>query len=460
MKKSMNKLILIFVVMCILTLPLIGCGNTDVYENDTQTDEENNEQNLTAGVYTEPLTGAIITIPGVLVYQTEINGQYGKGIMFKDVEDSPSITLSITVDEIYVDTIDEAYEEFGFNVDFFNTKLGKYTENYFMAFTKSDTLGEIDYTYDWVCLLTDGSVLHLTLDAMDNDPAMVVQEINIDFNDAVGELGLVSIYNRSEYKGSSPVVGIWENAESGDWFDCAGGLLFSIYDKEGNIIDCGIYDDFLDSLSGCSQSYSVDVNDNGLSIDGFDGVFSKKQELGVIPYDIPGGIPCEGTQASGESSGEVSEYLGKWENDTISCKLEINRGGINIYEGSGSYSNDSYTLTDQGNIKLSDGTIVMVDDNGGLKIEGLNGIFYPEGEKESVYVPYIGHWDNDEIEQYIWLQDGGAYSYQVSGSGIGGSTWSVEGKGILTIGGDEAHIDEKGNLVIDGCDGVFIWQKE
>lgn len=464
----MKKLKLLIASLLVFMFMLTACGSEysdnsmDNEYSDSSIDNEYNEDENTVaegeivGIYTEPLTGARITIPENLKYKTETTGQYGKVIKFMDKESYPSVQMDIKIEEIYVDRIDKAYEKLGFSWPMSGSRLMAYTENYFMVFTETEFFDTTSYEYDWVCLLTDGSVLHLNLTPQSKSE-MLARWIEIDFTGAKGEIGLASIYDLSQYEGDSFVAGIWENTENGYWFDCSGGLLFSIYDGEGNMIDCGTYDSVFENLSGQEeQIYYVHAEDGGLSISEFDGIFQLKQTLGIIPGEIPGGIPCEGTQA-GEASGELSEYRGKWENDTISCRIEINRGGINFYENYG-YSGDSYRVTDEGELALSDGTLIRVQDDGGLTIDGYKGVFYREGEKESVYAPYLGQWYNDVAGQKIWLQDGGGYSYDVGESGYGGSVWSVTGKGTVNIGDDSAYLDEDGNLVIDGYDGVFVLQ--
>ncbi len=464
----MKKLIVLMALMCVCTLPLAACGSDygSDYDSTFDTneieslpddlDDVDNEDEM-PGVYTEPLTNAVITFSDMLEYKTDNYGQYGTGVLFTDTDGYPTFSLYIMVDEIYADRIDDAYEKLGFSSDFDESTLLAYTGNYLNVFTKSEFFESTTYTYDWVCLLTDGSVLHVTLTSEQSDPAMLAQAIGIDFNGATGELGLASIYDRPPYEDSSPVAGIWKNAENDYWFDCSGGLLFSIYDGEGLLIDCGTYDSFWETLNGQNdQSYGVWQEDGSVIIDGFDGVFQPEQTLDVIPGDIPGGIPCEGTPAEG-ASGKVSEYRGEWENDTTSCSLEINRGGINIYTGS-SYSSNSYTVTDEGALELSDGTMIRIQDDGGLIMDGYSGVFYRAGEMENAYAPYLGQWFNDETRQSIWLQDGGGYAYSSGESGFGASVWSVTDIGTLNIGGDAAYIDGDGNLVIEGQDGVFVMQ--
>jgi hypothetical protein len=427
----MKKFIIFIAILCVFTLTLTACGSegssTDnSIDNEYKEAENGVSKEETPGIFTEPMTGAEIAYPGILTCKTDYYGQYGKGVTFTDLEGDPTIQLDIIVDEIYADRMDDAYEKLGFSGGMSDAKLMAYTENYVKVFTESEFFDETTYTYDWLCLLTDGSVLRVTLAAEQKDPVLLAQEISIDFNAAEGELGLASIYDLPPDEGSSAVAGIWKNAENGYWFDCSGGLLFSLYDAEGNIVDCGTYDSFFESLLGYDESYSAWVDDSGLNINGVDGVFQREQTLEISPSDIPAGIPCEGTQAR-EASGELMEYRGEWENDTISCRLEINRGGINIYEGS-DYSNDSYTLTDEGDLALSDGTLVRIQDSGGLTMDGYNGVFYRAGEQENAYAPYLGQWYNDVIGQNIWLQDGGVYGYESGESRFAGSIWSVTGK--------------------------------
>lgn len=472
--KPMKKLVLLIAVVFIVTLPLIACtskykDDDAVYTNAINTDDEKNivEENEAeiiteeeiVGIYTEPLTGAHITIPEGLIYKAKKYGQYGVGVIFSDQESYPTLSLSIMIDEIYVDRIDEAYEKLGFNSSFSESELQAYAENYIKVFTKSDFFDDINYSYDWVCLLTDGSVLHVTLTAKNSNPTMILPNFSIDFNDSGYELGLVSIYNLISNEGNIPIAGIWENSESGYWFDCSGGLLFSIHDKEGALVDCGIYDSLFESLEGGNQSYYVGLDDNLLTIEGFNGYFYQKPKLEVIPNDIPAGIACEGTKAGEPSDEKIAEYLGQWENDTISCSIEINRGGINIYEDH-DYSNASYKLVDDGNMKLIDQRIIKLNDDGGLTLEGCEGVFYRADKIKSSYSLYLGHWYNKTASQSFYLQDGGVYGYPSGESGFGVSTWSVKGKGILQIGDNKAYIDDNGNLVIDGYNDVFVLQDQ
>lgn len=466
----MKKLILIITALCVFSISLVACSseynNDDPISNESDIQSEQNESSSSEdvppesdGTYTEPLTGAQITYPESLLYKFERNGQYGTGISVTDSETSISTQLDIMVDEIHVDRIDEAYEKFGFDWSFSSeVRLLAYTGNYIEIFNKSELFDDITYTYDWICLLTDGSVLHLTLSSEQNDPAMLAQEISIDFTGAVGELGLMTIDSLPHYEGNLSVAGIWNNAENGYWLDCSGGLLFALYDENGNTVDCGTYDKTFNNLSGWNaKSYCVWGEDGGLGISEFDGVFGPAEKLGIVPTDIPGGIPSEGTQA-GEASGELAEYLGKWESSAYSCCVEINRGSVNI-SMDGGYSSQSYTITDDRYLELTDGGQIR-SDGSSLTIDGYDGVFYREGERESACAPYLGQWHNKEIGQWIWLQDGGGYSYITNDGHVVGSTWSVTGEGTLLIGGDKAYIDENGDLVIENRDGVFVMEAD
>lgn len=480
----MKKNIYLLVVLCVSIIMITACGSDDVQdeynyqteedeyeyedesgnENESENEGESEEQvgsmfteNESPGIYVEPFTGAVISYPSSLIYKADYKGMYGEGLTFGDAEEYPSLQLSIVVDEIYADRIDDAYEKFGFGAGFDEIKLMDYAENYIKVYTISEFFDEKSYTYEWICLLTDGSVLHVTLTSDSNDLTLLSEEIAIDFIDSEGEIGLAAVEVQPFYEGDSSIAGIWHNVDSDVWFECPVANLFCIYKGDGTIIDCGVYDQLFEMLEGQEEEYCVYVGADGLSLNNYEGVFQREEMRDITLVDRIVGIPAEGTLA-GESSQEMMAYRGQWENDTISCDLEINRSKMIISEISSQYSCD-YEVTNDGNLEFYEDLQVKIQEDGGLIMDGYDGTFYRKGEHDNSYKPYIGQWYNDVNSQGIWLQDGGVYSYE-NDNGVGGSIWFVTGEGILNIGNDDAYIDENENLVIANHEGVYIRQEE
>ena len=466
----MKKWIFAAVALCVALLPLAACdlansggGYEEPYAEDTQEDGGDTDElagaEETAGAYREPLTGALITYPERLTDKYEYDSTHGKRMGISDYESDYFVQLQIVVDDIFVNSLDEAYEKLGFGSGFDEAVLLAYTGNYMVLYTDSESFGETTHMYQWLCLLTDGSVLYVSLRTEAEGHASLAQQVGFDFTAGGGELGLAPAGGLAPYAGDSAAAGIWYNADNDFWLDCSGGVLYALYDGGGSVLDCGVYDSFWERLKGLDgERRSVYAADGGLEIDGYDGVFRPADSLGIIPAGISAGIPREGTPA-GESSGALSEYRGQWENNAFTCSLDINRGGVIITTGD-SFRSQDYTVTEEGYLELSDGALIRPDGSGGLTVDGYEGVFVRKGEAGDVYAPYTGQWHNGSTGDTIWLQDGGGYSYQTADESFGFSGWHTTGAGTLVIANDPAHIDENGNLVIQGYDGVFVREAE
>jgi len=152
----------------------------------------------------------------------------------------------------------------------------------------------------------------------------------------------------------------------------------------------------------------------------------------------------------------LESYLGEWENDTVyGLKLTLTQ--------------DEYTLDSEDRILSGtfrpgkDFLLIGKDDNkvtrsedGTLKIEGYDGVFYRAGSGKtppSPYAVYIGDWHNTTANSSLMLHEGGTYGFDLDGS-VSVGTFVIEGEGIKFSDYTAKLVD--GKLIVSGIDGVFV----
>jgi len=163
----------------------------------------------------------------------------------------------------------------------------------------------------------------------------------------------------------------------------------------------------------------------------------------------------------------LESYLGEWENDSNFAKITITETEYEIND-SGSFGSGNiirgpdYLLIGMDDLKLT------VTDDGGLRLEGTNGTFYPKGSEKVANAPYkafIGNWYRETADYQFQFIDNGTFTIAYAGynddgsiyAGFSGGWYEVNG-GVLTYTYDD--IEHTATLsgetmIISGIDGVF-----
>lgn len=408
------------------------------------------------GVYIEPITGARISFPIELTGFYESYAQYGGYIAFVDGYGADgSVKIEVSVDMVYAERMDDAYETLGMADKFDPVRVTAMGGNYLATYHSNESSfdNSITHVYRWLYLLSDGSMLKVSLDTARDDHAQLAAQVQVDFTQAQGELGLAAVADIPPYTGDSLAAGVWRQTDGKYWLDCPGGLAFVLYDSDGNAVDGGFFDNMWDQFSSDTANYSVYEESGTITLDGIDGEFVHS-DVQALPWNnTPQGIPAEGVLGTGVS-GPAGAFLGRWLHESVTGSLNIGRGNFN-QNYVDTYWFTNYRLVEDGTLELPDGWHVRLSEDGGLTVDGYEGTFYPEGTMDSPFAPYVGEWTNGAEQATYNLQEDGGCTYTHPGMVAGFSGWSVVGENALLIANAQAYLDADGNLVIEGYDGVF-----
>lgn len=157
---------------------------------------------------------------------------------------------------------------------------------------------------------------------------------------------------------------------------------------------------------------------------------------------------------------DAADYVGEWESDTVYVKLNISEDGFVIYNADGSVTSGSIT-SKRGCLQLGlteDNMLLYLTDDGILKLNTLDGFFYPLGSGHGAPSPYLalaGIWDNATTGESITINEEGTYARSYAGGFAAGSV-SLSGDQIIIgdwvceVSGDE--------MTVEGVEGVFVKQ--
>lgn len=166
----------------------------------------------------------------------------------------------------------------------------------------------------------------------------------------------------------------------------------------------------------------------------------------------------------------METYLGEWENDSLFGWLTITEADYTLTYplafSSGSFiKGPDYLLLGTADEQKR----LTATGEGGLKLEGTEGIYYPKGDdrlEDAPYKAFVGNWSNEATNDAIQFGEDGLYAVVTAGMNDDGSIKLNMSSGIyevrdgilmFTQDGIEytAEISD-GVLHISGIDGFFI----
>lgn len=250
------------------------------------------------------------------------------------------------------------------------------------------------------------------------------------------------LYQDGRYEWYSvPVGGAPQIAGTGVFKTRDGAIIFGYLDDKGDfVIDNQLWLDTDRVIEG-----SIDFNKQTDEINA-----SLLDEFTAMP------VPMEA-------------YIGQWENDSLFGWITISKTEYLITYPSSYSSGDFAKGPDYLLVGIPDDMkLLTVTGDGGLKLEGTDGTYYPKGDdrlKNAPHKAFIGNWHNKTTDDEIQFAENGIYAVVFAGMnddgsinfGVSSGNYEVR-DGMLTFTHEDiehtAEISD-GVMRISGIDGLF-----
>jgi hypothetical protein len=361
--------------------------------------------------------------------------------------------IEISVQDAWAKSIHDVLARMIFDLDKFDAyEITECSENTIKVRETKEWFGEYSWVYHQGWLLDDGSFLYVAHSTTDEANRQYDSEIKVEFAAENGSepLALMTDFDYAR-AGNDSLSGVWRGVpgEASENFrlDVFGNFIFLFKDEHEKQAAHARYQWLWKKL---------DLNGKELYV-----TADSEEEITIWGDGFPSGRYKPDAAARHSAGADTKEteyrYRGEWENDTIFCQLKIGRSSVTIGDND-SFSSGSYTESEDG--LLFGETRIRPADDGGLSVDGYEGVFYRVGlgkgaSRFADLAPYRGSWINKKTGMELGIQDG-FYGTMDKDGVVGMGTCAVDGEGNLQLMGSSGHIDaESGHLIIGGIDGFF-----
>ncbi len=410
----------------------------------------------------EPLTGSRITFPAAFASGAEESEQPGQfGTVHSWVQngaENDAVQFDMSVKEVGAKSIADVLNTILFEPDVTEKYVVRELSKNHIVLDETHTfIAETTYLRHWAWLLDDGSYFYAVFQTKDVNKRALADEFTIAFAAQKGtaDLSLMTVFPRQTDDPQS-VTGTWRNPENGMLLDVYGDVLMNFYQQDGAPRAYGYYSSTwkqcdLWNTEAKRCSVQTGTSPESIAIGGADGINGNYVRVADEAATAPA--------PSFLQTADKDSLRGTWENNTQFCTLLITRSSVNVTTKNGLRVYEGYTVTPEGLRVASDIQIRKTGD-GGLLMDGYDGVFYRTGEGKGVskyadFKPYNGSWENTKAVISLSIKNGGMAFSRDKTAGI--STCSVDEEGYLHALKSRGHIDsESGNLIFDDIEGEFV----